>query len=141
MRYGRIVLAALVATLIEAIYSWVTCGNLFKWVYELEPTMAWRTLESTTWAFWLEVNLGNLVFSAIFVFLYALLFSSIPGRYVLKGIMWGLFVWLLGTVPGMFATGMFMNISQKIVIYWTIIGLVKYLLIGTSTALVYGKKG
>ena len=141
MRYGRIILAALVATLIEAIYSWATCGNLFKWVYRLEPTQVWRSMENATWAFWLEVNLGNFVFSLIFVFLFALLFSSIPGRYILKGIMWGFFVWLLGTVPGMFATGMFMNISQTVVIYWTIIGLVKYLLVGTSTAIVYGKKG
>ena len=74
----------------------------------------------------------------ILALVYALLYRGIPGKSIVKGLVFGLFVWLVGTLPGMLATYTFMRVATTVVIYWTIQGLVVLLVEGAIIAAIYG---
>jgi hypothetical protein len=65
-------------------------------------------------------NIGDFLLNAIFVVVYALLRNGIPGKNRLtKGLVFGLCVWAVGMLPGMFSTYSFMTVATGVVIYWT----------------------
>ena len=106
-----------------SILAMTTCGFLFNWVYKLEPTNVWRPMEGPPGAMF---YLGSLVLSIILAFVYALLRKGIPGKNrLVKGLVFGLCVWLVGNLPGMFATYSFMTVATTVVVYWAILGLVE----------------
>ncbi|MEW5767813.1 MAG: hypothetical protein AB1797_09340 [bacterium] len=145
MRIGRILMAGLVVTIVGAVLGGLTCGWLFNWVYQLEPTNVWRGEEEITrGAFFLWLNLGNLILSIFLAFGYGLFFQGIPGSGRLtKGLTYGSYLWfypLAGRHPAgnVFYPHMFMTVATGVVIYWTIMGLVDYLIKGAIIALIYG---
>lgn len=137
MNIKRVLIAGIAVTIVGAIFSMLTCGWLFNWVYLLEPTNVWKPMEDLGGMWYLWVNLGGLFIGIIFALVYALLYKGIPKTGVRKGICYGFLVWLIGTVPGMFATYMFMAVATTVVIYWTVSGLVQYLLLGAVIGLIY----
>ncbi|MDI6793473.1 MAG: hypothetical protein QME81_11515 [bacterium] len=138
MRIWRILIAGVVTAIAGSILGGLTCGWLFNWVYQLEPTNVWRGEEAMTGAFFLWLNLGGLILSIFLALGYALFFRGIPGSGVVKGLTYGLIIWLVSTLPGMFATHMFMTVATGVVIYGSILGLVEHLLKGAIIALIYG---
>ena len=141
MNFKRIILTTIIVTVLSALYSMLTCGWLFSWVYMLEPTLVWIPKASMTGNFPLWVNLGNLVLYFFFVLIFTRLYESIPGACsICKGVCFGIFVWLLGILPGMFATHMFMTVNSTVVIYWAISGLIWLLIAGAITGLLSGFK-
>ncbi|MFH0702115.1 MAG: hypothetical protein V2B14_01065 [bacterium] len=137
MKIGKIFIAGAVVTLFNAIIGAITCGGVFSWVYKLEPTNVWKTMEGAPP---LGYFLGTLVLSIILALIYALLNKGIPGknRFV-KGLVFGLCVWAVGILPGMFATYMFMTVSPVVIIYWTILYLIVDPLKGLIIAAIYGE--
>ena len=66
-----------------------------------------------------------IILNIILVTIYAALKGGIPGsNKFARGIIFGFFVWALGTLPGMFATYMFMNVATTVIIYWTVLALI-----------------
>jgi hypothetical protein len=115
----------------------LTCGWLFKWVYDLEPTNVWKAMEGAPGV---TFYIGALVLNILFVLVYALLAKGIPGKNkLLKGLLYGLCVWVVGVLPGMFATYMFMTVATTVVIYLTISALVFTPLKGLITVAIYGE--
>ncbi len=141
MRFGRIVIATIVLTILNGLYAWLTCGWLFKWVYSLEPISVWVTEASMTGSFFFCVYLGNLVLLFLFVLIFNVLYGCIPGACrACKGAMYGLLVWLLGGLPGMFMIHMFMTVNKTVVVYWLISGLVWLLISGVIVGMICGEK-
>ncbi|MFH2137767.1 MAG: hypothetical protein ABII88_04600 [Candidatus Omnitrophota bacterium] len=137
MKFGKILLAALVITIVDAVIGGVTCGGVFNWVYRLEPISVWRPMEGPPGS---VVYAGMLVLNIIFAFVYALLINGIPGKNRLtKGLLFGLCVWAVGLLPGMFSTYIFMVVSTTVVIYWTVSGLIHIPLKGLILAAIYGE--
>ncbi len=137
MKVGRMLVAAIVVTVFNAIVGAVTCGGIFNWVYKLEPTNVWKPMECGPGAMFM---IGSFVLSIILAFVYALINKGIPGKNKLvKGFVFGLCVWAVGILPGMFATYAFMTVATTVVIYWTIMGLIKTPLEGMIIAAIYGK--
>jgi hypothetical protein len=136
MKTGKMLAAALAASLFNAIFSAVTCGWLFNWVYKLEPANVWKPMDSPPGpAFYMGVLLLNVVFVTV----YALLRKGIPGKNRLtKGLVFGLCVWAVGMLPGLFTTYSFMSVSTGVIIYWTVLGLVETPLKGLIIAAIYG---
>ena len=137
MKIGKILIAAVAVSVFSAIFGGVTCGGIFSWVYKLEPTNVWRPMYSCPG---LTFFIGGFLLNIILVIVYALLNKGIPGknRFV-KGLIFGLCVWAVGMLPGMFSTYSFMTVSTGVVIYWTILGLVETPIKGFTIAAIYGE--
>jgi len=137
MKIGKILIAAAAVTIFNAIVGMATCGGVFNWVYKLEPTNVWRPMNGGPGATFM---IGSFILSTILSFVYALIQKGIPGGNKLaKGIIFGLCVWAVGMLPGMFATYAFMTVSTTVVVYWTIVGLIKTPLEGMIIAAIYGE--
>jgi len=84
--------------------------------------------------------IGALALNIIFVVVYALFCKGIPGKNKLvKGLVFGLCVFAVGTLPGMVATYSFMTVATTVVVYWTIMSLVQTPLKGLILAAIYGE--
>ena len=137
MKIGKILIAGVAITIFNAIVGMVTCGGVFNWVYKLEPTNIWKPMSSGPGAMFM---IGSLALSIILSFVYALLQKGIPGgNKFVKGIVFGLCVWAVGILPGMFSTYTFMTVATTVVVYWTIIGLIKVPLEGMMISAIYGE--
>ena len=137
MKIGKIVIAGAAVTIFNTIIGMVTCGGVFSWVYKLEPTNVWTPMNGGPSAMFMIISL---VLSIILSFIYVLINKGIPGSSKLtKGIIFGLCVWAVGMLPGMLATYAFMTVAPTVVIYWTILGLIKTPLDGMIIAAIYGE--
>ncbi|MEW6103358.1 MAG: hypothetical protein AB1630_06025 [bacterium] len=139
MKRGKVLLAGVVVGILGSIWGWLTCGWLFNWVYTLEPTNVWKGPEAMTPGFMALANLLGILFAILMALVYALLYKGIPGKGVLKGLCFGLFVWLVGTLPGNVMAGMWSVINPTVICYWVISGLVTNLWQGLVIAAIYGK--
>ena len=137
MKIGRIVIAGVVPTVLDAVVGAVTCGGVFNWVYQLEPTDVWKSMDAPPGPM---VFVGILAINVILAVVYALLQKGIPGgNKAVKGLVFGLCVWAVGMLPGMFSTYAFMTVATTVVVYWTILGLIHIPLEGLIIALIYGR--
>jgi hypothetical protein len=137
MKIRKILIAALVASLFGAIFAGFTCGWLFNWVYKLEPTNVWKPMEGPPG---LGFYIGGFLLTVVLAVVYALLRKGIPGKNKLtKGPIFGLCVWAVGMLPGMFSTYSFMTVATGVVIYWTLLGLVEMPIKGLIIAAIYGE--
>ena len=137
MKIGKILIAALAVSLFGAIFAGLTCGWLFNWVYKLAPTNVWKPMEGAPG---LLFHIVGFLLNTVFVVVYALLRNGIPGKNkISKGIAYGLCVWAVGMLPGMFSTYYFMTVATGVVVYWTIIGLVELPIKGIIIATIYGE--
>ena len=137
MKIGKILIAAFAVSLISAVLGGVTCGWLFSWVYKLEPVNVWKPMDGPPG---LSFMIVGFLLNIILVAVYVLLRKGIPGKNKLtKGIVFGLCVWAVGMLPGMFSTYSFMTVATGAVIYWTILGLVEMPIKGLVIAAIYGE--
>jgi hypothetical protein len=136
MKAGKIIIATIVLSIFNAIVGAVTCGGIFNWVYKIEPTNIWKSMEMPG----VEFYIGSVILNVLFVVVYALLQKGIPGKNKLvKGLIFGLCVYAVGMLPGMFATYMFMTVAPTVIVYWTILALVQEPIRGLITAAIYGE--
>ena len=137
MKIRNILIAELAVSLFGAVFGGVTCGWLFNWVYKLEPTNVWKPMGGPPG---LAFQIGGFLLNIILAVVYALLRKGIPGKNKLsKGLVFGLCVWAVGILPGMFSTYSFMTVATGVVIYWTILGLVEMPIKGLIIAAIYGE--
>ncbi|MEK9165345.1 MAG: hypothetical protein AAB525_00605 [Patescibacteria group bacterium] len=139
MNYKKIMLAGSAAGIVHIIFGTLTCGWLFKGIYLIEPTNVWKfTGQSGFSGSQIAImTIGNIVIGVILAGAYAWLKAGIPGAGIKKGLNYGLALWLVGTLPGMFSTYMFMTVATAVVLYWIVIGLVNYLILGVIIAKIY----
>ncbi len=137
MKAVRILFAGVIVSLFGMTVGMICCGGLFNWVYKLEPTNVWKPMEGAPGMMFYA---GTLVLSIVLVLVYAMIHKGIPGKAnLIKGGMFGLILWLVGILPGMFATYTFMTVATTVVIYWTILGLATNLVKGVIIAGMYGE--
>ena len=136
MKAGKIIIATVAITIFDAIIGAITCGGIFNWVYKLDPVSLWKPMEAPGIAYYI----GAIILNFIFVLVYTILNKGIPGKNkLIKGLIFGLCVWAIGVLPGMFATYMFMTVAPTVIIYWTIMALIQTPLKGMISAAIYGK--
>lgn len=136
MKFSRPLIAILVVSVFNFIVGALTCGGFFSWVYKVEPTIVWKPMGSYLLP-WIILEI--LVTNILFVVVYELIKKGVPGanKYV-KGLVYGLLVWLVGMVPGMIATATYMIVSQVVIIYWTILSLIINPIKGVITSSICG---
>jgi hypothetical protein len=132
MKAIRAVLAAIVITAFGYVLGGLTCGWLFNWVYQLEPTNVWKPMTGPPGMGFMA---AGFVLNLVFVGVYLLLSSGIPGACnCVKGLVFGLCVWAVGMLPGMLSVHYFMTVNTTVVVYWTILGLIRMPLDGVIAA-------
>lgn len=137
MNFKRLILAVIVVALFHFMVGGLTCGCIFSWVYKIEPINVWKPMENFPF---MLVLATTFFIDLLFVLVYAIINKGVPGknRYA-KGLLYGLFVWMVGLVPGLISTYLFMTVATTVVIYWTIWGLIVSPLKGLITAAIYGE--
>ncbi|MFA5164207.1 MAG: hypothetical protein WC481_01415 [Candidatus Omnitrophota bacterium] len=137
MKIVRILIAAIALSIFGLIIGAVTCGGVFNWVYKLEPTNVWKPMDGPPG---MVYHVAGFILNVILAAVYALFRKGLPGKNrLVKGLVFGLCVWAVGMLPGMFATYYFMTVATEVVIYWTILGLVEYPIMGLIIAAIYGE--
>ncbi len=137
MQYGRLFLSALVVALFSFFFGWLTCGWLFTWVYSFPPAGIIRDMANASSAFWVVLNLGNFVTGIIYTFIYSKIGYVIGGGALRKGLMYGVLIWFVSLIPGMFYMYMTTNIGWQLSVYWLVRGMVELLVIGCLIAWIY----
>ena len=138
MNYKRLIGASVVIWIVGIAFMWLTCGWLFGWVYELAPNI-WVGQDEMLKASNLVLsNLFGLIASFLFALVYALLAKGIPGDSpAKKGLMFGLFVWLVGALAAVSIMPFYMTIATGVVIYWIIQALIWNLIRGAIVGVMY----
>ncbi len=136
MKIGKVVLAGVVVGILKSIWGWLTCGWLFNWVYTLEPTSIWKPVGEMPFGI---MNVTNILFAILLALVYAVINKGLPGKGIVKGLWFGLFVWLIGSLSGTFALGMVTIMAPGVVVYWIISFLIVNLWQGLIIAAIYGK--
>lgn len=138
MNVKRMAAAGVAVGVFHTVWGAMMCGWLFNWVYTLEPTSVWKLQGGE--APGSDVMIIGFLLVTIMAFVYALIQKGVPGqnRFV-KGLVFGLLVWSVGMLPGIYATYAFMNVANTVLVYWLIAGLVEMALRGAVIAAVYGE--
>jgi|WetSurMetagenome_2_1015567.scaffolds.fasta_scaffold790597_2 hypothetical protein len=136
-KFLRIITAAVAITAFGAIVGMLTCGGFFSSMYKIEPTNVWKPMTGPPGA---AYYIGALIINLIFTIVYAMFRNGIPGKSIAaKGLLFGLCVWAVGELPGMFYTYIFMTVAPQVLIYWTIMGMITTPISGIIAAAIYGK--
>lgn len=137
MNTKKMILAMLVVAVFNFLVGMVTCGGVFNWVYKLEPTNVWKPIESISPIIMIS---SMFLVDILFVWVYALINKGIPGQNRFKkGLLYGLIVCLVGLIPGMISTYLYMTVAKTVVVYWTIWGLIVNPIKGLITSSIYGE--
>lgn len=140
MKIAKIILAALVIWIVQMVTVMLTCGWLFKWVYEIPPIIWKDPVAMTSGLNMLGSNLVAIFGSIIFVLVYSLFYKGIPGKGVKKGVTYGFAVWLIGPLIGSIAMPFYMTISTAVIIYWVMQMFVLFLIKGAIVGAIYKEK-
>ena len=133
---SKVLLPAFVITIIGTMIGFLTCGWLFNWIYAIEPVSVWKMPTANT----LIIDfIGTFVLSIILVCVFVKLYNSIPYQGWKKGVKFGFLVWLISTLPGMFATYMWTNVAFVWIVYSLIMGLIVLLIKGAVIGAMYKK--
>lgn len=137
MNIKKLILAVVLVSLFNVLFGAITCGGAFSWIYKLEPTNVWKSMDNFSFPLMI---LSDVFINFIFVLVYAIIKSGVPGKNkVAKGLLFGLLVWLVGMLPGMIMTYLYQSIATTVVIYWAIWGLIVSPVKGLIAAAVYGE--
>lgn len=138
--WKKILIASVAIWIFGIVFMMLTCASLFQWVYSLPPNI-WQPAEiimspnnmliSNVWGF---------IVSVIFVWVYALIAKSLPGKGIMKGVWYGIVLWLTGALSGMASMSLYMTINTTVVVYWVVQALVSNLIRGAIVAGIYKVK-
>ena len=105
---------------------------VFKLPIFVSDSTLWRREFNPALSILLDITYG-----IILAGLFNLLYMSIPGKGVLKGIAFGLIIWFFKVVMAMGSIRVMFNVSDKILVYWTFSGLLELLVIGSVLGIFY----
>ena len=118
------------------IVSGVVSGFFSVSVFKMPMFVSDSTLWRQEFNPYLSVSL-DIIYGIILAGLFNLLYMSIPGEGIMKGIAFGLIIWFFKTVMAMGSIRVMFNVSDKVLIYWTFCGLLEMLVIGTVLGIFY----
>lgn len=116
---------------------------LFGGVFKLPPIDIWKwtpTMGFNIPVSWPVLLLLNIVLALVFAWVFAVLYKGIPGEGVRKGLNFGLLAWLIGVLPPMTTLFLMTNIAPLALLYFTIQGLVEWVVYGAVIAVIYREK-
>lgn len=146
INFKKVIIAGLaIDTISFVIFPLFFSKPLFGWVFQLEPTNVWKwtpaiPFTSMPASYLLFFILANTSLAIFIAFLYAVLYKSIPGMGVKKGLMFGLLLSPIGVLIPMFSIWAMFRVPGVTVIIFTIEQLIEILVYGLVIALIYKGK-
>lgn len=140
MKKGKIILSGILIWIVGTIWSALTCGWLFNWVYTIEPVIWKAPAEMFTTTNLILSNVFGILIAIIFTAVYAFLYQSLPYKGVKKGLVYGFIIWLVSAFSGMLTMPFYMTISWIVIVYWILNALVANLIFGAIVGAVYKEK-
>lgn len=139
INFTRVVLAGIAINFVSFL---VGSGSylLFKGVFELEPSYIWKwtpAMGLNIPVSWWSLLLMNIVLAIVFAWVFAVLYKGIPGRGLQKGLVFGLFAWLIGVIPPMVTLYLMTYIAPGALLYFTFQGLFEWLVYGIVISAIY----
>ena len=140
MNAKRIVIAGLVVWIVSSIFFFLTCGWLYKSVYQLPPNIWLDPAAMMRAGNMIGMNVIGIIRGLLFALVFAIIYKGIPGKGITKGIVYGVLVWLVGALTGMASMPFYMTIATTVVIYWIIQQLVLGVINGAIVGVIYKEK-
>ncbi|MFC1559891.1 hypothetical protein ACFLZ2_02075 [Candidatus Margulisiibacteriota bacterium] len=137
MNAKKILLASIAVWLTGFVYYMSVNRIFLRRIYDLTPNI-WRpAIELSSPYVMIGVSLFGFSTAVFFTVIYAFIYKGIPGEGLQKGLMYGLFAWLLGpyTVNGMLAH--ILIVSPRIIGYWLLSNAVAMILMGVIVSAIY----
>jgi len=133
MNYGRLVLAAVAATVVDAVYGFAVYGRVISGEFAKYPAI-YRSGESQT-AYLPLMFVGILFAMLVASYLYAKGYEG--GSGLQEGMRFGVLVGLVmvGYVAGV--NYAIMNIGKRLAVYYGLAGFVEWIVVGMAIGFVY----
>ena len=81
MNVKKLLMASAAVWLVGSLYTWLTCGWLFSWIYELPPTSLWKSNEEMmSGTNMIGSGLAGILAAFLFVLVFALIKKGIPKK-------------------------------------------------------------
>lgn len=126
------IIAGIVLFLLGSIEGWLTGG-----LYASSDPSLWADM-SGNW--WLTTLIYNIIIGLLLTLVYGIFYTSLPDKGAARGLQYGFWIWLIGTVPGLMMTLLTMAVPVELVITWLISGLVNYIIAGLIIGSMYKPK-
>jgi len=128
----KIIIGGLIAGLVIFVVGMIF-GNLTAELYELSPMSFFKPMDQ---AWFIKMIIYDFALGLLLAYVYSVIKVGVPGSGINKGLLFGLLIFLVGTLPGLTLTQMTMNIRNKLIFMWALNGLINYLLAGSVIELV-----
>ena len=122
----KVIVGGVLAGLVMVVVGFIV-GGMTAEMYRMSPAALWKPMGGN---WFLQMVVYDIVVGLILSFVYSILKSAVPGSGLQKGIIFGLLVWLVGTLPGMGITYLTMNVRNLMLTVWALNGLANYVLSG-----------
>lgn len=77
----------------------------------------------------------NIISGILFAFVYTVLGSCVPGKkFIIRGLMYGFLVFLVGAIPGYLAMYLLINLPTELIALWAVESLIIYSIGGMVVA-------
>lgn len=129
----RVLLGSIVAGFIRFVVAAFLCGAIGAPLYESTP-LIWKSMDSSSWMLYMFIV--NLFAGFLFVSVYSIFYKGIPGNGMEKGFIYGILIFLVGTLPGLLVTYLTMRIPILLIGLWLVESFVSSILMGLVTALI-----
>jgi len=87
---------------------------------------------------WAYLVIGNTALAVAVAVGYALVYHGLPGRGIVKGLWFGLFVYVVGVLPALFTVHVLTVMNGWAVLYFTIQSFFEHQAYGAIVAKIYG---
>ena len=135
--FKKLLFIGLPLGVLTTLVGWLTCGNLFSWVYEINPSFIWKTAEEISvphiWGF-------TILLSILLVFVFGTVKNSLIQKCrILRGLHFGLLIWIVGSLAGGVAQYLYVITAHEVILYQLAWGLVVGGLQGVFISVFYDK--
>ncbi len=128
----KTIVAGLVAGIVILIVGMIF-GSFTADMYKMSPASLWKPMGGSWFG---QMIIYDIIFGLILSYVFSVISSVIPGKGIQKGLIFGLLLWLAGSVPGLGITYLTMNIRNKLILMWLANGLANYCLAGAAIQVV-----
>ena len=130
MNKKRFIIASIVIFVAILLLDMLEHGVVLMRAYE-ETTSLWReNMNTLMWIMWL----GNIVFSFLFVFIFI---KGYENKGISEGIRFGIIIGLLINVAGIFSQYVIYPLPFLMALQWFVYGMIRFVIYGVLTALIY----
>ena len=124
------ILSGIMLFVLVAIEDWLASG-----LYTMADPAIWNALMYHNW--WVYSFCYHIIVGLILALVYSVFYNSLPDSGSIRGLQFGFWIWIVGTVPGLLMTLMYLAVPEELAIVWLVAGLFNYLLAGLLIGALY----